>query len=124
MRLGEKVDLTVLRNGEKRSVSARIEAPTHVRADGERIHPKLAGAQLGKIPENSPLHGDVEGVMVLGLEPGSVAARAGLRKGDVIVSANRQPIDSVDALREAVAGSDSLLLNIQRGRAALFLFIQ
>ena len=124
LRVGEKVELTVLRDGNKRTVTARIQAEKHARADGEHVHPKLTGAQLGAIPENSPLHGQVQGVMVLGVEPGSAAAHAGLRKGDVIVSANRQPVSSVDELRQAVAGSNSLLLNIQRGRAALFLFIQ
>jgi S1-C subfamily serine protease len=47
-----------------------------------------------------------------------------LRKGDVIVSANRKPIKSLADFAKVVKGSNSLLLNIQRGDMALFLYLQ
>ncbi|KPK38800.1 MAG: hypothetical protein AMJ69_07415, partial [Gammaproteobacteria bacterium SG8_47] len=70
------------------------------------------------------LYGQVEGIVVISLEPGSAALAAGLRQGDVIVSANRIPTPDLQALDKALRGSKSLLLNIQRGSAALFLYIQ
>ena len=66
----------------------------------------------------------LEGVVVLESEPGSAAWNAGLREGDVIVSANRQRVRTVDELRQAIRGSDALLLNIRRGSGALFLLLR
>lgn len=124
VRVGEEVTLEVLRNGKTLTLTAKVEEPEHVDTAGERVHAKLAGATVGPIPEDSRLSGQVQGVMIYQVENGSPAWRAGLRKGDVITSANRRPIANVNELREAVKNSGALLLNVQRGNAALFLFLQ
>jgi len=124
LRAGTKVRLTVLRDGRRRTVTAVIEPPRQVRVEGERVHPRLAGAVLGEIPEGSPLRGRVQGVLVREVAPGSPAWFAGLRPGDVIVEANRRPVPDLDSLRRAVRGSRSLLLNVRRGDGALFLLLR
>ncbi|NNF46838.1 MAG: PDZ domain-containing protein, partial [Desulfofustis sp.] len=57
------------------------------------------------------------GVAIVGVEPGSVAAEAGLRKGDIVIEVNREAVDSVSdvkkQLREA-DNKDKLLLLVQR----------
>jgi serine protease Do len=62
----------------------------------------------------------VRGGLAIGrVANGSVAEQKGLRPGDVILGANGQPIDSVEALgREVLRGLDrgGLLLAVQRGR--------
>ncbi len=124
LRAGTRVRLEVLRNGHRRVVTAVIEAPRQARVEGERVHPRLAGAVLGPIPEGSPPHGRADGVLVLEVAPGSPAWFAGLRPGDVIVQANRKPVADVDDLRRAVRGSEALLLNVRRGDGALFLLLR
>ena len=50
---------------------------------------------------------------------------AGLREEDIIVSANRRPVNTIDDLRAAVRlNPKALLMNIKRGDGALFLVIR
>jgi Do/DeqQ family serine protease len=124
--VGQKIKLEILRDGTLRTVQAVIgEAPEqNTKVDAEKLHPRLAGCTFGNIDDNSPLHGRIQGVQVLECQPGSPAWQAGLRQNDVIVSANRAPVSNLNDLRQAVKGSQSLLLNIRRGNGALFLFLQ
>ena len=62
---------------------------------------------------------DTQGVVVGGVNPNADAARKGLRRGDVIVSANYQAVTSPEALERAVEaarsdGRDAVLLRVQR----------
>ena len=45
---------------------------------------------------------DGEGVIVVGVNPDSPAAEAGVREGDVILEVNRTPVKSVDALKKEI----------------------
>ena len=124
LQIGQRVRIEIIRNGSRRTLEAVIAAPVQQMLSAEQLHPRLAGLTLGDIDESSPLYGRMEGVVVLEAEPGSPAWRAGLREGDVIESANRQPVRSVAELRDAVRGSDALLLNIRRGNGAMFLLLR
>lgn len=61
---------------------------------------------------------DRDGVLVREIEDGSPAARAGLRRGDLIVEAAGRPVASVDDLHSALDGlgeAESLALGVVRG---------
>jgi serine protease Do len=65
------------------------------------------------------------GVVVLGVDPNSDAAGKGLRRGDVIVSANRTPVSSSADIARIVtqsktAGRGSVLLYVQRKNVGQF----
>ena len=67
------------------------------------------------------LDSTAKGVVITSVDPSSDAATKGLKRGDLIVSVNRQPTNSVAALAQAVAqakaqGREALLLFVQRGR--------
>ena len=49
---------------------------------------------------------DGGGVVVMGVEPGSIAARAGLRRGSVIIKVDDTPVNSTDEFREAMRSHD------------------
>jgi S1-C subfamily serine protease len=123
LRVGQEVKMTVVREGKQQTVVAIVEEPVASFQAGQAINPKLGGAQFADITEGNPLYGRIEGVLIVGIEPGSPALRAGLRKGDVIISANRARVKSVGELAQAAKGSNKLLLNIQRGNGALFLYL-
>lgn len=124
LRIGQKIEMVVLRDGKRKVLSAKVEEPQQTKAGGNKLHPHLNGATLGDISEGSPLHGRVVGVIVLDVEQGSPAWQAGLRKNDVITSANRKPVSDVNELRKLMTKDNKLLLNIRRGNSALFLYLQ
>jgi Do/DeqQ family serine protease len=125
LRIGKKVRLDIIRNGKEKTIHSYIAEPQRTKAEAAGLPSRLEGAMLGAIEPGHPLAGKVEGVEVVEVKSGSPAARAGLRKGDVIVSVNRQPVKSVDDVRKAAKeNSKGILLNIQRGNGALFLVIK
>jgi Do/DeqQ family serine protease len=124
VRIGQKVEMQIERNGKPHKVVAVVEEPRVTTLDGSKINPRLAGAALGDIVEGMPIYGKIEGVAVLEVEPGSAAYQAGLRRGDIILQANRQPVTSLKEMQAAVGKDGAVLLNIQRHDGALFILIQ
>ncbi|NOY61556.1 MAG: DegQ family serine endoprotease [Gammaproteobacteria bacterium] len=125
LRIGEKAELEIIRDGRSRTIEARIAEPRRVTAEAAGLSERLSGAVLGTIEENHPLAGQVEGVEVVSVERGSPAAQAGLRKGDIIISVNREPVKNVEDVRRAADKSQrGILLNIRRGNGALFIVIR
>jgi len=120
MRLGSQVDVQLARNGKIINVSATIgkagsgasgeEGESGAAGGGAELH----GLHVADIEKNSPLYGQVQGVVITGLEPDSDAALAGLQEGDVIVSVNRKPVKNVAEFR-AAAGKGSLFMAVRRG---------
>ena len=69
--------------------------------------------------------GETEGVEIVAVKEGSPAWNAGLQKGDVIISVNRQPVSSLQDVGQALKGKhQGILLNIRRGDGALFITIE
>ena len=126
-RVGDRVDLTLVREGEKIILTAEVGSPGEqlASAPSDGAAPRLAGAAFSEIPPDFPMFGKVKGVLVTEVSPESVARRAGLRAGDIILSVNRQPVTTPAELFEvALSGDDSLLLNVRRGNGALFILIR
>ena len=56
------------------------------------------------------------------MQPGSVAAEAGLRREDVILEVDKEEVADIDDLEEQLAASDDgALLLIRRGDATVFI---
>jgi S1-C subfamily serine protease len=56
------------------------------------------------------------GLLVRGVEPGGPAANAGIAEGDLLVAAGDTPLNSIDALHDALGSAgESLTLTIVRG---------
>jgi Do/DeqQ family serine protease len=117
-RIGDEVELTILRDGKRITRDVEVGEPIEQRAQPGSMPSLLAGVGL----EDNP---DGPGVRVSSLAPNSPAAASGLRPGDIIVGANRRKVDDIYSLRQAVAAdSDSLLLHVNRGGGSLFIVIR
>jgi len=132
---GSTVDVIVLRDGKETRLSVTIEALEQdnqvAQASNNAPVPKDEAARLGVAVSNLS---DEElaslnlefGVVVNAVEPNSAAAEAGVRKGDVIASLNRKPIDSVSKLGvvlKSVAAGRALPLRVYRDGTAFFLAV-
>jgi serine protease Do/serine protease DegQ len=125
MRVGEKVDLKVLREGKPRNITVTIGKDNEQVAEGSELHPKLAGASFGPVDESNSRDPELRGVVVQKIDPRSPAARSGLRPGDVITAVNRKPVTGMaDFQKLAGKKEGELLLHIRRGSGALFLLLQ
>jgi len=125
LRVDQKVELTILHEGKKRTATLVIAEPKQTSLLGEKVSPKLAGAVFGLISESTSNFSQADGIIILDIAAGSPASRAGLRKGDLIVSVNRIAVSSFDSFKEALKKSNKgILMNIRRGNTALFAIIQ
>jgi serine protease DegQ len=129
-RVGEDVELTVLRNGAERRLRARVERSlaspqtTALQTDKGTVIPRLRGAVVRDIAPGMPMHGKVQGIVVTEVEAGSPAAARGLRAGDVIVAVNRKPVRNVAEFQAALNEAGRVAaLDVVRGDTSLFIII-
>jgi len=122
LRIGDRVEMTVLREGKQRKLTAVIAEPKLTSVAGEKLHPKLAGAQFAQV--NSSTHPSQSHVVVADVTRSSPAWYARLQKGDVILSINRQPVESLQGLQQLVENQRQLLISLQRGDTALFVLLK
>ena len=141
--VGSRVPLEVIRGGRRMTLQVQVgQRPTEEelvkqagggdddsnQGLGEET-PVAPGSALGlslqplnpQIIRALNLAADQKGVVITSVAPGSDAAEKGLRRGDVIVSVNRQPVTQPQQLIAAVdatrrAGRKSVLLLVKRGQ--------
>ena len=128
---GAEVKLTYVRNGKEDTVGVKL-AELKARPEGEGRDNENDGPAEGTtfgmtvepLTRETARQLDVDattGVVVTRVQPGSNAADAGLRAGDVIEEVDRQPVQSSDALRDALSkGSTPALLLVHRGETTSF----
>lgn len=128
-RAGERVRLDILRNGQRRQVSAQVSDRGAVTASagggatGVR-NPVLSGATFGEVSADAP-GAEEGGVMVIDVERDSRAWANGLRPGDVITSVERQAVRSLEEFLQRVnRTSRQLLVGIRRGSGAAFMVLK
>ncbi len=126
LRVGEKVDFTVVRNSKKMNLTAIVADSEEVASTSKLKNPRLAGATFGDIPENAPAYGRIKGVVLYEVEQGSPLWAAGLRDGDIITSVNRTAVDDLSGFLQIVntAGEGRMLFRVRRGNQAAYIVIK
>lgn len=114
--VGEKVDLSLLRDGKPRRVTATVsERDEAAEAKASGAHQGLAGADI--------VDGQ-GGVLIRSVADGSPAAQRGLRSNDIILAVGRTRVASVAEFQRATAGQAAFVLQIRRGSAMLVIPIR
>lgn len=124
LRVGSKAKISVMRDGKSQTLTAEV---TDLRKHEQKLqshNPFLYGLGLRNFEQDSPMHGHIVGIQVVGASENSAGWRAGLRPGDVIIGANKKPTQSVKTLQEiASQNQKQLLLQVLRGAGALYVLI-
>jgi len=127
--VGKAVTIKVFRGGQVISLEttvAEMEEPKEVAVAPAK---KPLGITVQDItPEIAASLGleTTMGVVVAGVEPGAPAAKAGIRRSDVIIEVDRKPVKDVgefDQAIEATKDQENVLFLIRRGESNLFIVV-
>lgn len=128
---GSNVNLTILRDGDKKDVRVRIG-----KLDSSSLSQNQQESEVSKLglslhqltPELADRYGyeNEKGVLISNVEGGSAAYRAGLKNGDLILQINRQAVSTVeDAIKHLRNGvGNVILLLVRRGDSALYVALK
>src|SRR5271168_3231948 len=118
LRIGDKVEIGLLRDGKPRKVTALIaERGDLETANAADIAKGLEGAELADAPDGG-------GVLVKSVQDASPAAQNGLRANDLIVGVARTPVSNTKTFKEAAKNANVLVLNVRRGAVAQLIQIR
>ncbi len=124
LRVGSTAKIQILRDNKPLTLNAEV---TDIKKHEQKLqsnNPFLYGLALRNFEQESPPHGNVIGVQVVGASESSAGWRAGLRPGDIIISANRIATKDVKSLQTVAQDKKpQLLVQVLRGPGALFLLI-
>ncbi len=131
---GKKVALSVIRDGKTLTIDVTLgarpgdaeEGPISSDDDpGSAIDGLALGDLDSRLRQRLGVPKELDGAVILRVEPGSKAAQAKLRPGDVILSVNRKPVDSARAAKKLYAQAKGpKLLQIYRKGARIFVAIR
>lgn len=136
LRPSEKAEFSVLREGKALNINVVVSR----RDDGN-----LAGGDMGTTSDGTSVLGlevspltdakrqdarlgkDVAGLLVQTVQAGSIADKAGMKNGDIILRVNQQPVATVASLRkivESVPKDGALLFLIRRGLGQYYVVVE
>ncbi len=120
MKPGDKVELTLLRNGAEKTVSLALASQSSEKTAALSKSEPDVGAQLGlRLAPASEVDGAGQrGVAVVGVDPNGAAAEKGLATGDVILDVGGKPVSTPQDVKSGVAsaraqGKSAVLMRVQ-----------
>ncbi|MCB1689381.1 MAG: PDZ domain-containing protein, partial [Halioglobus sp.] len=128
---GSRVEVEIMRDKSLQTLTVEVggldadESYTLASGKSDSSNGGRLGMQVETLPpEQAERLGLNGGVVVRNITPGSVAAQAGIRVGDVITLIDTSPIQSTDAFEQAVdklTGGSSVPMRLIRNGSPLFI---
>ncbi len=123
---GTKVDLTVIRDGKKKTISVKLanrpDNPDEQTGGDESETTRDVGLDLKTLSSDiqKQLNSKADsGAVVMNVEPDSAADEAGFMQGDIITKADRKPVESAgdfkSIINKAKKGEEILVVVERRG---------
>ncbi|MFK5927758.1 MAG: DegQ family serine endoprotease [Desulfuromusa sp.] len=130
-RPGTEVEFLVLRDGNKNKVKATIgtmEADDNGHPVASDKLPEL-GMRLQKLTRELAVqfgYENANGVLVTEVDPGSIAERAGIRRGNLIEEVNRHEVKTPEQMKKQIKDSKkkTVLLLVRQGDASRYLALK
>ena len=133
---GSKAEITVWRDGkeEKASLTVAERDLTQAKAKDGGKEESVSGTLGLKLRPLTPddirrnnLRGNA-GLLVVAVENDSLAEKAGIQPGDIVLAANKQPVSSVDELSRSITAAEkqrgAVLLHVSRNGQVFFRAIE
>ena len=121
LRVGDKVDIGLVRDGNPQRVTAIIAAVATPPAVASPVHVAAVTTPHGLDGANMTDAPEAAGALVTSVEPASPAALQGLQENDIIVRVNRDRVTNVEQLRARTKSTTSLVIEVRRGKANLLI---
>ncbi|MBF0624208.1 MAG: Do family serine endopeptidase [Magnetococcales bacterium] len=124
VRVGQKVKLEYLRDGETLEAEAVVTQPETIQMQGREVDPRFEGAVFELVPGTG---GDDEesGIRLLVVRQGSPAWGIGLRPKDRLVMVNNMKVKDFEELTRVLRTNQTkMLLNIQRNGEGLLILVR
>jgi serine protease Do len=131
--VGKKVKVKVLRDGKEKELTVKIgEQPAELFAmrPGEAPATKDLGMTVQNLTKELARSLGIEedsGVIVSEVQPGSPAAMADIREGDLIKEVNRKKVTNVTEFRKALSEGDKekgILMLVKRGEFSRYVIVK
>ena len=140
--VGRNVDVVVLRQGERITVSVRLgQRPTNKELNARVTQPEPAkpnetaidGIGLSELTdslrEEFSIDPEISGLIILSVDESSSAYENGLRVGDIITDVAQKPVNTVKGVEELVSGAknegrQSILLLVRREGQPRFIVLK
>jgi serine protease Do len=129
--IGKSADVKVIRNGKPQTMTVKIgelrDEEVQVAGGGTSELGMTVQNLTPDIAESLGIDPKTKGVVVAGIEPGSPADEAGLKRGDVVLEVNRESVENEVEYKKAVKkveqGKTALLL-VRRGDNTIFMALK
>jgi serine protease Do len=134
-KIGTTVEVVVWRNNRQQTYRVKLgeldeteEAAAPQEEDGDK--PELKGEEFlgmelrnldSTLAKQLNIEGKTQGIVIVAVEPGGVAAKRGLRRYDIVVGVNQSSVSTVKEFRAAIdeakkVGREFALVRVSRGK--------
>ena len=124
--VGAELEVEIWRAGEKLEIDVRVERDAGADSETRRDLEASLGLSVSSLADKPNAEHD-HGVYVEKVDPSGRAAMSGLRRGDVVLEVNREPVKDADHFFERVDGAKddaSMLFLIERRGHRIFLLVR